>query len=576
MGAVYEAVHDATGAHYALKTLLPNLVGNAARADLDRFRREAEAMGKLNHPNVVRIHAADLGADTPYLVQDLLVGGTLQDRIKAGPLEINDAIHIARQLGHGLQHCHEHGVLHRDLKPSNVLFSERGDPLLVDFGLAHTLEASQRLTATGSVMGTPSYMAPEQATGSLDVDARTDVYGLAAVLHHCLTGEAPFPRANVLATLNAVTRTPAAPPSDTRPSVPPWLDAIVLRAMAKKPRDRYQSVEAFVDALDAGGGASASTSWLARRLPTLAACVILGSAALVLFGSKSPTKERPLPAPAASPVTPPKSVAPEAPVTAETESKRIGDLQSPRARIAGYQAWLARFQGSKLRRQVEKRLKHETSRPLKTLRHGAAVFTKAAFLDDGTLVTLSLEGELVTWDIETGKALTRTRQFAPDPERGWVHLEALGSKFGLAYGGEHQPLTWLRDETALTEEDVYVSNMTLSPDRQTLAVCRRTRRETAFFAVETTERLMTLEHAGNRGFVVAYSPDGTRVAICTGSVGDEAPVASRLQVFEVPTGTLLVDSKTIWLGRALRFLTNTSLLLGNNFGEIQLWDLEAL
>ena len=275
MGVVYEAVHEETRVHYALKTLLPELLGGAVDDELKRFRREAEAMGRLRHANVARVHAAELGGRVPYLVQDLLSGGTLQDRIKVGSLAIADALEITVKLGSGLQHCHEHGILHRDLKPSNVLFDERGEPQLVDFGLAYVSDASARLTLSGDVMGTPSHMAPEQATGSRDVDARTDVYGLGALLYHSLVGAPPFRAGSLLALLAAVTTETPAIPSARRADVPPWLDSAVLRALAKRPEDRFESVGAFVEVLRRAGPASQGRRARSRR--------ILGAAVVFAF-----------------------------------------------------------------------------------------------------------------------------------------------------------------------------------------------------------------------------------------------------------------------------------------------------
>lgn len=250
MGAVYEVIDEHTGTHYALKTLLPSL-GEAAVEELARFRREAEVMGKLNHPRVVRIHAAVLSGESPYLVQDLLSGGTLDDRIQSsGSLDISEAVRVAAELARGLEHSHEQGVLHRDLKPKNILFNDQGEPQLVDFGLAYVSETSERLTETGTLMGTPGYMAPEQAEGGGKVDARTDVYGLGAVLYAMLTGQPPFKGASMFVVLEGVLRDPPEPPRRLRPEVPAWLEEVCLRALAKAPEDRYANVGLLAQALE--------------------------------------------------------------------------------------------------------------------------------------------------------------------------------------------------------------------------------------------------------------------------------------------------------------------------------------
>lgn len=274
MGAVYEAVHEATSVRYALKTLLPELLGQESSEDVLRFRREAEVLAQLDHPHVARIHAADLDGPTPYLVQDLLPGGTLLDRIRE--LSVEEAARIVAQVARGVQYCHEHGVLHRDLKPENVLFDDRGEPRLVDFGIAY-VQSAQGLTQTGAVMGTPGYMAPEQALGlRTGFDARTDVYGLGAILYASLTGGPPFAGGNLMAILDRVTHEAPAPPSRVRSGVPKWLEAVCLKALAKRPQDRFETAGALADSLEQG---PVSRSGSRRSLPLWAACL-----ALVLSG----------------------------------------------------------------------------------------------------------------------------------------------------------------------------------------------------------------------------------------------------------------------------------------------------
>ncbi len=574
MGAVYEVVHDETGAHYALKTLLPDLIGGANAEELERFRREAEVLGKLNHPNVVRVHAADLDGTAPYLVQDLLQGGTLQERLKAGPLEVAEAIRIATKLGHALKHCHEHEVLHRDLKPSNVLFNERGEPLLVDFGLAHALEASQRLTATGTVMGTPGYMAPEQATGSLDVDARTDVYGLGAVLYHCLVGAPPFKGGSVVAILHAVTTVVPAPPSKTQGQVPAWLDRVVLRALEKKPSDRYQSVEELVSAIEAG---SPATTPAHRRwgLPLIALAAVLGLIGLGLsaIGTSTPPPATPDVDPL--PPTATKKGNPSQARYAREEWERIRPLTTPRARIDALRAWLERFDEPSLRQLVADRLERELSKPLHTLRHRKPQVAVASFQADGTLLSLGLGGELVSWSVETGGELNRHRVFDPKWQAGWIQLETLGSEYGVVYGGESVTLTWRQGESAQRESGCRLKCMAVSADGRRLAVCRRAGGEIVIFDVATRAQLRTLEHPGNRAYVVAFSPDGTRLAICTGSIESEPRTVSRLWILDAETGELLLEKPTLRLGRALHFLTDDRLVLGDNFGGIEIWNLET-
>ncbi|MGE0708723.1 MAG: protein kinase [Planctomycetota bacterium] len=248
MGAVYEVEHE-SGARFALKTLLPGglgLEGGEADVERRRFQREAEALAKLDHPHVVRVHAADFEGRVPWMVQDLLPGGTLEARLKDGPLPTGEAVTLATKLALGVAHAHGHGILHRDLKPLNVLFDDRGEPRLVDFGLARALAGSS-LTQSGVVLGTPSYMAPEQALGE-PVDERTDVYGLGAVLYALLTGRPPFSGSG-LGVMAEVVEDPPTPPRELVPDVPEWLEAVCLRALAKRREERFPDAESFAGAL---------------------------------------------------------------------------------------------------------------------------------------------------------------------------------------------------------------------------------------------------------------------------------------------------------------------------------------
>ncbi|MBX3470645.1 MAG: serine/threonine protein kinase [Planctomycetes bacterium] len=259
MGTVFLVDDPATGARRALKAL-------PAGAPLDarlRFRREGEAMARVDdHPAVVRVHSAGEADGRAYLLMDAVTGGDLHARLARGPLPPDEVLRLGRTLARGLAHVHARGVLHRDLKPHNVLFDEAGAPRLVDFGLAQVAQA-ERLTATGTLLGTPAYMAPEQADARA-TDERTDVHGLGAVLYHALTGRPPFQGGSPVAVLAQVLEQEPAPPSSLVPGVPPALEQVVLRALAKAPAARFASASALADALDA---AAAGVAPPRRRAP---------------------------------------------------------------------------------------------------------------------------------------------------------------------------------------------------------------------------------------------------------------------------------------------------------------------
>jgi serine/threonine-protein kinase len=291
MGTVYEGVHESTGARYAIKILHQGVSGIDGD-QLERFRLESESLGRLNHPNVVRIHAADLHARPPYLVQELLPAGTLEAKLQAGPLPIGDAVEVALKLANGLAAAHDLGILHRDLKPDNVLFDERGEPRLVDFGLALDANTRDRMTATGVVVGTPTYMSPEQARGEKELDVRADVYGLAAVLYAMLTGSPPFKdRGSLLKTLMAVNTQKVVPPHTLRPEVPAAVSKVCVAALAKDRAHRPESAAEFRRALHAALEESQQPRGLAQTaLVALGAAMVILSLAIglvTLFGSQA-------------------------------------------------------------------------------------------------------------------------------------------------------------------------------------------------------------------------------------------------------------------------------------------------
>jgi len=243
-GEVWRVTHLPTGAQRALKTLLPF----AELQDRERFVREGQALATLDgHPHVVRVHEVGELAGRAYLVMDLARSEDLNARLKAGPLPAEEARQLLIKLASGLAHVHRHGLLHRDLKPHNVLFADDGRPLLSDFGLVRGPSRSS-LSVTGEILGTPAYMAPEQAMGE-PVDERTDVYGLGAVLYHVLCGRPPFQGPTPIAVLTQVAQEPPRPPSSVAAEVPPDLERVCLRALAKDPNQRYPSARALGDAL---------------------------------------------------------------------------------------------------------------------------------------------------------------------------------------------------------------------------------------------------------------------------------------------------------------------------------------
>ncbi|AKF09072.1 serine/threonine-protein kinase [Sandaracinus amylolyticus] len=256
MGAVFAARHLRTGRRYAVKTLLST--ERFSREAILRFEREARAASAIGHSGIVGVHDFDRTDDgMHYLVMDLLSGETLETRLgRSGRLAWSDARRVAIELGDALAAAHRAGILHRDLKPANVFLAhvaglgERA--VLVDFGLAKPMEesAAQRVTSTGAVVGTALYMSPEQARGA-PLDARSDVYGLAAVIYEMVTGVPPFLGPNALAVMTMVMAEQPVPPSMLARGLPAAVDHALLRALAKHPDQRPSDVASLVSMLAA-------------------------------------------------------------------------------------------------------------------------------------------------------------------------------------------------------------------------------------------------------------------------------------------------------------------------------------
>ncbi|MGH9204114.1 MAG: serine/threonine-protein kinase, partial [Vicinamibacterales bacterium] len=189
MGEVYRARDTRLGRDVAVKTLPEALAHDEQR--MARFQREAQVLASLNHPNIATIHGLEESGTTHALVMELVNGPTLADRIAQGPVPIDEALPIAKQIAEALEYAHERGVIHRDLKPSNVMFDAHGHAFLSDFGIAKMLEASVALTGSG-VIGTPAYMSPEQAVGERAIDRRSDTYSLGVILYEMLAGRHPY------------------------------------------------------------------------------------------------------------------------------------------------------------------------------------------------------------------------------------------------------------------------------------------------------------------------------------------------------------------------------------------------
>jgi eukaryotic-like serine/threonine-protein kinase len=239
MGAVYQARQLGLNRLVALKVLIGGAAAGSDRRA--RFAAEAKVVAALRHPNIVSVFDTGEYDGVPFFSMEFVPGGTLGQRLAAGPLAPETAARLMVPVVDAIQHAHDHGVIHRDLKPTNILISEDGAPKVSDFGLAKQLESDDGLTRTDAVLGTPSYMAPEQAEGKKQIGPAADVYALGAILYHALTGRPPFQAATTLDTLRQVVERDPVPVRDLQPAVPRDLAVICEMSLRKEPERRYPS-----------------------------------------------------------------------------------------------------------------------------------------------------------------------------------------------------------------------------------------------------------------------------------------------------------------------------------------------
>ena len=248
MGVVYLARHRTLGTHFALKVIRTSEF--ASPEEIRRFFQEAQAASRLRHPHVVPVHDAGEVDGTPYLVMQYVPGETLASRMRRGPMNPREAVQLLIPVARAVASLHRNGIIHRDLKPGNLLIDENGGPHVTDFGLAKVFQVDDRRTATGTLLGTPAYMAPEQAWGRPgDISAACDVYSLGAILYELLTGRPPFPESNPLDQILRLRDSDPRPVRAIRRDLPIEVDQICMRCLEKTPAQRYHSADELADDL---------------------------------------------------------------------------------------------------------------------------------------------------------------------------------------------------------------------------------------------------------------------------------------------------------------------------------------
>ena len=245
MASVYRAYHPALDRYVAIK-VLPDFFAEEP-GYRERFQQEARSVARLKHQNILEIFDYGYDDGTPYLVLELIDGGTLADRV-GKPMELREVVRLLEPLGSALDHAHAHGILHRDIKPSNVLITKEGTPILADFGLAKMTGAIQRLTTSGVVMGTPEYMSPEQAADEF-VGPASDIYSFGVVAYEMLTGRVPFAGDTPAATLLSHVTKAMPATRELKGELSAHVEEVLRRALSKRPEDRFPSASSLVTAL---------------------------------------------------------------------------------------------------------------------------------------------------------------------------------------------------------------------------------------------------------------------------------------------------------------------------------------
>jgi WD40 repeat protein len=538
MGVVYRAVHRELGRPVALKMMVAG--SHADDEDLARFRTEAKAVAQLDHPNIVTIYEVGEHQGLPYLSIEYCSGGSLDKPLRESPLPARRSAELVEALARAIAVAHRQGIIHRDLKPANVLLTANGTPKITDFGLAKRLDAGAGYTQTASIVGTPSYMAPEQAAADHKlVGPAADIYALGAILYDCLTGRPPFKGATVLETLDQVREHEPVAPRQFNPSIPADLETICLKCLRKLPAKRYASAEALADDLQrwrAGqpirarpvGQLERCAKWV-RRNPAvsalLAAIVVLaaiGTAAVYVKYRQAKANE--------AEADKQKSEAlKQAKIAKDNEEATDAALKDLRYNSALDQIHLAQAAFARndialaherlnrvppeLRRWEWRYLKRQFEGGICTLYgHTFGVSGVAFSPDGGRIGTASTDGSARVWDARTGTALLTLEgdrpvsiAFSPDGAR-------------LVTGNHEGSATIWNARTAerirvFKAHRLQVTGVAFSPDGSRIATIGADGKGRVW---DATNGLPIFQLAGQAANAIAFSPDGNRLVTAGG------------------------------------------------------------
>jgi WD40 repeat protein/tRNA A-37 threonylcarbamoyl transferase component Bud32 len=622
MGVVYKARQVQLDRVVALK-----MIRSAGLADAEeraRFKAEARAVARLQHPNIVQVFEVGEHEGMPFLALEFVPGGNLADQTRGVPWEARRVAALVEKLARAVCHAHEKGIVHRDLKPGNVLLTATGEPKVADFGLAKRIDTDSDLSRTGAILGTPGYMAPEQAAGKAkEVGPLADVWALGAILYELLTGRPPFRGPTVPDTLVMVRLDEPVPPSRLVGRLPRDLETICLKCLHKEPARRYATAADLADDLrrfTAGEPIHARPAsawergwrWAKRRPAAAAVAAVSVAAAGLLVGTLLVSNRRITDAFETTRGEQRKTAlalqretealeAKTAALNAVQAEKQQTQQALERERLTSYvhrislahREWLASNVGraEQILGECPADLRNWEWHYLRRLCHAeqlafrghAGEVTAVAFSPDGSHVASTSWKEAKVWDAANGKEILTL-----PGQAGWgtgVAFSRDGKR--LATAGFRTVKVWDavsgKELLSIRAHDYLVTGVAFSPDGRRLATAsgtpvgggRREGGEVKVWDAHTGKELLWFADLPDRANAVAFSPDGKYLATGTGTLYHLAPSRpGEVRVWDAATGdrVLTLTGHTFWVTAVAFSPDSTRLASGGADRAVRIWE----